>query len=94
MEAGLQCDIRKSEFEQSTVKYLGFIIRAGEGIHVDPKKVEAIRVWETLKTVREVQGFLGFANFYRSFIPYFATLSAPLTRLTRKDAIFKWDESC
>jgi hypothetical protein len=42
-EAGLQCDIRKSEFEQNTVKYLGFIIRAGEGIHVDPKKVEAIR---------------------------------------------------
>jgi hypothetical protein len=43
IEAGLQCDIRKSEFEQSTVKYLGFIIRAGEGIYIDPKKVKAIR---------------------------------------------------
>ena len=42
--AGLQCDIDKSEFEQNSVKYLGFIIRAGEGVHVDPKKVEVIRV--------------------------------------------------
>ena len=42
-DTGLQCDIGKSEFEQSSVKYLRFIIRAGEGIHVDPKKVEAIR---------------------------------------------------
>ena len=63
-EAGLQCDIGKSEFEQKTVKYLGFIIRAGEGIHVDPQKVEAIRAWEAPKTIREVRSFLGFANFY------------------------------
>jgi hypothetical protein len=87
-EAGLQCNIRKLEFKQNTVKYLGFIIHAGEGIHVDPKKVEAIRAWETPKTVREVQGFLGFANFYWSFIPHFATLLALLTKLTKKDVIF------
>jgi hypothetical protein len=93
-EAGLQCDIGKLEFEQNMVKYLGFIIRAGEGIHVDPKKVEAIRAWETPKTVREVRGFLGFANFYWLFIPHFATLLAPLTKLIKKDAIFQWDESC
>jgi len=93
-DAGLQCDIGKSEFEQSSVKYLGFIIRAGEGIHVDPKKVEAIRAWEAPKSVRDVRGFLGFANFYRSFIPRFAALSAPLTRLTKKDVVFQWDEAC
>ena len=93
-DAGLQCDIGKSEFEQKTVKYLGFIIHAGEGIHVDPQKVEAIQAWEAPKTVREVRSFLGFANFYRSFIPHFATLSAPLTRLTRKGAMFSWDKDC
>jgi hypothetical protein len=41
----------KSEFEQDLVNYLGFIVRAGKGVHVDPKKVEAIRAGETPKTV-------------------------------------------
>lgn len=41
----------KLEFDQDSVKYLGFIVRAGKGVHVDPKEVEAIRAWETPKTV-------------------------------------------
>jgi transposase InsO family protein len=93
-DAGLQCDIMKSEFEQDSVKYLGFIIQAEKGVHVDPKKVEAIRAWETPKSVRDVRSFIGFANFYRPFIPRFADISAPLTRLMKKDAIFKWDDDC
>jgi hypothetical protein len=44
----------KSEFEQDSVKYLSFIIQAGKGVHVDPKKVEAIRAWETPKSIRDV----------------------------------------
>ena len=93
-EAGLQCDIGKSEFEQDSVKYLGFIIEAEKGVRVDPKKIEAIRAWEVPKTLREVRGFLGFANFYRTFIPRFADLSAPLTHLTRKGVLFHWDDAC
>jgi hypothetical protein len=93
-DAGLQCDIGKSEFEQDSVKYLGFIIEAGKGLRVDPKKVEAIRAWEAPKSLKEVRSFLGFANFYRSFIPRFADLSAPLTRLTKKDVLFHWDDAC
>ena len=93
-DAGLQCDINKSEFEKDTVKYLGFIVRAGDGIHVDPAKVEAIRAWTAPRTVRDVRSFLGFANFYRSFIPSFATISAPLVRLTRKEVQFDWTDDC
>ena len=88
-DTGLQYDIAKSEFEKDSVKYLGFIIQAGKGIYIDPKKVEAIRVWETPKSTRDIQSFIGFANFYRPFIPRFADLSAPLTRLIKKDAVFK-----
>jgi hypothetical protein len=42
-EAGLKLDIEKSEFAFSEVKYLGFIISAGEGIKINPGKVEAIK---------------------------------------------------
>ena len=93
-EAGLQCDIKKSEFEQHAVKYLGYIVKAGEGLCVDPEKVEAIKTWKAPKTVKEVRSFLGFANFYRPFIPRFAELATPLTRLTKKDEVFKWDSNC
>jgi hypothetical protein len=42
-KAGLKLDIEKSEFAFSEVKYLGFVISAGEGIKINPGKVEAIK---------------------------------------------------
>jgi hypothetical protein len=41
-EARLQLDINKCEFEVKSTKYLGFIIKAGKGISMDPSKVSAI----------------------------------------------------
>ena len=41
-----------------------------------------------------MRSFLGFANFYRTFIPHFADLAAPLVRLTRKGMDFCWDTAC
>ena len=93
-DAGLQCDIKKSEFERDSVKYLGFIIRAGQGVCVDLKKVDAIRSWEVPKSVKDVRSFIGFANFYRSFIPRFADYAKPLIELTRKEALFTWNDAC
>ncbi|KAB2111391.1 hypothetical protein AG0111_0g1936 [Alternaria gaisen] len=88
-DAGLQVDIKKCEFEVKSTKYLGFIIKAGKGISMDPAKVAAIREWEAPQTVKGVRSFLGFANFYRKFIKNFSQLAAPLTRLTG-DVSFRW----
>lgn len=93
-DAGLQLDINKCEFEASSVKYLGYIVEAGKGIRVDPEKVVAIKEWETPRTVTQVRSFLGFANYYREFIPGFAHIANPLTDLTRKDTIFHWTDQC
>jgi hypothetical protein len=93
-DAGLQLDIDKSEFEVHSVKYLGYIVEAGKGIRVDPEKVAAIRAWEAPKTVKGVRGFVGFANYYREFIPNFSNVAAPLTALTKKDTPFYWSEAC
>ncbi|KAF4411871.1 Transposon Tf2-6 polyprotein [Colletotrichum fructicola] len=93
-EAGLQLDVDKCEFEQKRVKYLGYIVDVDSGISVDPDKIEAIEHWETPTTIRGVRGFLGFANYYRDFIPDFSTTAAPLTYLTKKDVPYHWTDNC
>ncbi|KAI1507259.1 Dimer-Tnp-hAT dimerization containing protein [Pyrenophora tritici-repentis] len=94
MDAGLQIDIDKCEFETKRVKYLGYIVEAEVGIQVDPEKVVAIREWATPTTVKAVRAFIGFANFYRVFIPEFSDLAQPLINLTKKEAVFHWDAAC
>lgn len=89
--AGLKIDLDKCAFGVSEVKYLGFIIEAGVGIKVDPEKVEAITAWEEPENVSAVRSFLGFANFYREFIPLFSSIVGPLNTLTRRGAAWRWD---
>ncbi|KAJ3550673.1 hypothetical protein NMY22_g304 [Coprinellus aureogranulatus] len=74
----------KCEFEKTEIEYLGLVIRKGE-IRMDPAKVEAVRNWPIPKNLREVRGFLGFANFYRRFIKNFSKIAGPLNDLTKKD---------
>jgi len=57
---------------------------------MDPAKVEAITQWQVLTTIKGVRGFLGFANFYRTFISGYSDKVWPLTELTHKDRVFKW----
>ena len=55
---------------------------------MDLAKVSAVLDWPTPKSVKEVQSFLGFANFYRKFILHYSSLTAPLTTLTRNAVKF------
>lgn len=79
----------KCEFEQTEIEYLGLVIRQGE-VSMDPIKVQAVRDWPTPRNLREVRGFIGFANFYRRFIKDFAKITRPLHDLTKKDVAWEW----
>jgi transposase InsO family protein len=92
-KAGLQADIKKCEFGVQRTKYLGFIISTS-GIEVDPEKVQAIRTWTYPKSVKGVQAFLGFCNFYRRFIQSYGQIARPLNQCTRKDQVFDFDDNC
>lgn len=81
-ENNLQLDIRKSCFMAQEVKYLGMYVGTN-GLRMDPTKVEAVTNWRTPRSVKDVQAFLGFANFYRRFIQGFSKLAAPLTNQTK-----------
>ena len=83
-ERGLYTKLEKCQFHQPEMEFLGFVATT-EGLKMDPKKVEAIVSWKVPKRVRDVQCFLGFANFYRIFIKDYSQVAAPLTRLTCKD---------
>ena len=71
---------------------MGFIINVDQGLGTDPKKVQAISAWEAPTDIKGVRSFLGFSNFYRSFIKDFARISDPLNLLTRKGTPFVWSK--
>ena len=77
----------KCEFEKEEIEYLGLIIQEGQ-VRMDPAKVAAVREWAVPRNLRDVRGFLGFANFYRRFIRDFATIARPLNDLTKKSIRF------
>ena len=92
-DAGLQLDLNKCQFEASEVKYLGLIISC-KGIEMDPKKIDCIRNWKTPRNVKDIQAFLGFANFYRRFIRSFSTQARPLIEMTKKNVPWVWSGCC
>ncbi|KAM4063812.1 reverse transcriptase (RNA-dependent DNA polymerase) [Hirsutella rhossiliensis] len=70
---------------------------ADAGLHLDPAKCEfsvqeqrAIREWEAPTTVKGVRSFLGFANYYRIFIPDYAKITQSLDALLKKGTAFHW----
>ncbi|CAI7860301.1 unnamed protein product [Closterium sp. NIES-54] len=65
---------------------------SAQGVHVDPKKIEAVRTWKTPENVKELQQFLGFANYYNRFVPQYAKIATPLTNLLKKNTPFKWED--
>jgi transposase InsO family protein len=67
------------------VDFLGYIV-SDEGIAMASDKTQAISDWEPLRSLHDVQSFLGFANFYRRFIKDFSKICHPLTESTKLSA--------
>ena len=89
----LHAKFSKCEFWLTEVGFLGHMVSAS-GVSVDPRKVEAVMSWERPKSVFEIHSFFGLAGYYRRFIEDFSWLVAPMTRLTRKEVKFVWEDSC
>ncbi|KAK3505934.1 hypothetical protein QTP70_019263 [Hemibagrus guttatus] len=78
----LYVKLEKCEFHRRTVTFLGYVI-SQRGVEMDMVKVRAVTDWPAPTTVRELQRFLGFANFYRRFIRNYSSVAGPLTSLLR-----------
>ncbi|KAF8831748.1 hypothetical protein HHX47_DHR1001045 [Lentinula edodes] len=89
----LYANPEKCEFNMDTVEYLGYIL-SPDGLTMSKEKVQTVLEWPVPRKVKDIQSFLGFANFYRRFIYNYSDIVVPMTRLTRKGAPWIWDSSC
>ena len=60
-------NLKKCRFYQDEIRFLGYVILS-KGISMEAERIEVVKDWLKLKSVRNIQVFLGFANFYRRFI--------------------------
>jgi len=91
-KAGLYAKGEKCEFHSKSVEYLGYIL-SPSGLTMSDDKIKIIQDWPEPKKVKDIQSFLGFANFYHQFIFNYSDIVIPLTRLTWKDIPWKFS-SC
>jgi hypothetical protein len=85
--------LAKCSFNQTSVEYLGLIISEGK-LRMDPVKLKAIQDWPWPRSVKEIQKFLGFCNFYRRFVRNYSHMARPLFNLTRKESLWVWTDDC
>jgi len=81
----------KYKWKVREVEFLGVVI-GPRGVEMQKVKVEGVLNWPAPRNVKEVQKFLGLANYYRRFIKDFAKIAAPLHVLVRKEQKWKWEK--
>jgi len=74
----------KCKWKVREVEFLGVVIDP-KGVEMQKEKVKGVLSWPAPRNVKEVQRFLGLANYYRRFIKNFARIAALLHVLVRKE---------
>ena len=92
-ELDLHLKLEKCKFTTDEVEYLRMIVKPGQ-LAMDPVKLDSIASWPTPTKVKDVCFFLGFANFYRRFIPNYSNVARPLIDLIKKNLTWNWTPSC
>ena len=91
----LRVKLAKCVFASPQVTYLGHCI-SQQGVSPDPTKLTAVAEIPLPSNIKEVRTFLGLTGYYRRFIPNYATVAQPLTKLTSKEYCnnFVWTDEC
>jgi predicted aspartyl protease len=92
-DANISLKATKCVFAAQEISFLGHVVSKG-GIRTDPRKTEAIARYPQPEDASAIRRFLGLAGYYRRFVPKFAQVVEPLTRLTRKTEQFHWSVEC
>ena len=90
-ENDLFVKLEKCKWKVKEVEFLGIVI-GPKGVEIQKEKIEEVLSWPAPRNIKEVQKFLGLANYYRRFIKNFARIAAPLHMLVRKEQKWKWEK--
>jgi len=90
-ENDLYVKLEKCKWKVWEVGFLEVVI-GPEGIKMEKEKVRGVLEWPTPKYVKDIQKFLGLANYYHQFIQGFASIARPLHDMVKKDRKWEWTE--
>jgi RNase H-like domain found in reverse transcriptase/Reverse transcriptase (RNA-dependent DNA polymerase) len=88
----LYLNIKKCQFKQTEVNYLGVWVE-GKHISIKEAKIKKVKDWKPPQNTIEVQCFLGFMGYYHYFIKRYSQIAWPLLDLTKKATSWHWGES-
>lgn len=86
----LELNLSKCQFLRNTIEYLGYKV-SNTGITMSERHTKAIANYPMPKTLKQLQSFLGLANYFRKFIKDFSIKANALHRLTKKGVEFVID---
>ena len=90
-ENNLYVKLEKCKWKVRKVEFLRVII-GPDGIKMEEEKIKGVVEWPTPKCVKDVQKFLGLANYYCQFIEGFASIARPLHDMVKRDKQWDWME--
>ena len=79
---GLFVNLKKCWFHQDEIWFQGYIVSAN-GVQIEDEKIETVKNWPKPKSIKNIQVFLKFTNFYWRFIQGFSRIAGPLTSIFR-----------
>src|SRR6218665_3282096 len=90
--ANLTLNIRKCEFANATLDFLGHTLSLNT-VRPRQQQVDALLNFPTPTNRKEVQSLLDLAGYYGKFLPHYADITLPLTKLLKKNTPFKWSDA-
>lgn len=89
----LKLKAQKCELYQTEIKFLGKLV-SQNGISVNPESIEIIKKWPIPKDTKQLESFLGFANYHRNHVKGYAEITHTLYHLmkTSKKSKFTWSD--
>ena len=84
----LFANLKKCRFHKDEVHFLSYVVSA-QGVRIEDERIEAVKNWPKPTSVKDIQVFISFANFYQRFIQGFSRIAALLTSMLKTTRSFE-----